>query len=140
LKEAAAENQKAKLTMHPVEKSQLAWGLVISRRYSKAEEMRASGASDGNIANMRRVLAQLDASGAPIPAPWEEARGVKRKDDFDASAQAKEWAAKITQAIGPAKTFKSLSKKTTLVDALALWRPKQQAGAAGHTLGRPRSV
>jgi ParB-like chromosome segregation protein Spo0J len=122
--DAAAENQKTKLTMHPAEKSQMAWGLVISRRYSKADIQRASGASDGNIANMRRVLAHLDASGAPIPELWEDARGAERKGEFDSSAQAKEWAAKITQAIGPAKTFKSLGKKATLVDALVLWSPR----------------
>lgn len=122
--EAAAENQKVKLTMDASEKSQMAWGLVISRRFSKAEIQRASGASDGNIANMRRVLAQLDDAGSPIPSSWEDARGAERRGDFDGSAQAKEWAAKLTQTFGPPKTFQSLGKKASLAQALFLWSPR----------------
>jgi hypothetical protein len=47
------ENRKTKLTMSSSEKSEWAWRLVCSEMYTKSEECKASGASDGTVAAMR---------------------------------------------------------------------------------------
>lgn len=121
-----AENQKTKLTMTALDRSQWAWELVKAKRYSKAEESRASGASERTIATMRSALKRMEADGEPVPEQW---RGVIAKEYQDgdgkkAQEQAREWAAGLSQLVGPSKTFKTLGKKQMLAEALMLWSPR----------------
>lgn len=118
------ENRKTKLTMTSGERAEWAWRLVRSQLYTKAEERAASGVSDGTIGNMRRVLRELQASGADIPDLWYHARPKAVHDHESASAQAQEWAAKLTQTLGPSKTFNTLGKKVMLAEALRIWSPR----------------
>jgi len=115
------ENRKAKLTMSSGEKLQWAWELVCSEQFTKSELREATGASDGSIGAMRRVLNELKEAGETIPERWNDARPKTVEDDDAAALQARDWAAKLTEVIGPAKSFKTLSRKAMLADALRIW-------------------
>lgn len=114
------ENQKTKLSLTSSDRSEWAWRLVRSRLYSKAEEVLASGVSDGTIGIMRRALKTLEAKGEPIPHSWRQVKVIEFKGEEGAKEQAEKWALLLKQAVGPAKTFKTLGKKHILRDALVL--------------------
>jgi hypothetical protein len=119
------ENRKTKLTMSSSEKSEWAWRLVCSEMYSKSEECRASGASDGTVGAMRRALKELKAKGEPIPSTWKSVKVQQFNGEEGAQAQATEWANRLTTAFGHAKNLASTGKKQMLRDAIVLaWGPR----------------
>lgn len=119
-----AANRKTKLVMSAGDRSQWGWELVKAGGFSKADVRAGSGVSDGTVAEMRRVLKGLREAGKPIPDRWFDARPRKVFDHESASVQAQEWAQKLTQAVGPAKSFNTLGKKGMLAEALQLWSPR----------------
>ena len=106
--EAATRNTRDKLPMSRSEKVGSAWRLVVTTSMSKADTVRASGASDGIVGQMRRVKAQLSAQGMAVDGmDWEEARrraaGTLDLDvDWDnrTEQEAQEMANKIVKALG----------------------------------------
>ncbi len=100
---AAEANTRDSLTMAPGEKLGAAWRLTLTTKLSKAATVKASGASDGSVALMRRVVAQLLgagehkraelmgmtwdqarrlAAGAEPSEPWDEAREERMVQAF----------------------------------------------------------
>jgi hypothetical protein len=65
--EAGRTNSKAKLTMTHRDRQNFAWRLIRMRTYSKNEVCEAASVSDGQVANMRRVLKLL---GEEADADW----------------------------------------------------------------------
>lgn len=122
--ECGKENLKTKLAVTAQDRSQRAWELVRSKLFSKAKIVAASGASDGNVGNMRRKLAALEAAGADIPEDWRKVQLQDFEGGEKAQEQARDWARKLSMTFGPAKTFKTLGKKVMFAEALMLWSPR----------------
>ncbi len=106
---AAVCNTQAKLQMAPREKTNTAWRLVVTTDFSKAATVKASGASDGIVGQMRRVCKQLRTQNVdPASMRWQEARqraaGEKPGPDVDWDAErmkrAQELANKLTPLLG----------------------------------------
>jgi len=123
--ECGKENLKTKLQVTSADRSQRAWELVCSGLFSKAQIVAASGASDGNVANMRRSLKALEEAGEDVPERWRTVQLQKFDDDGEhAQEQARDWAQKLSATFGPPKTFKTQGKKVMFAEALTLWSPR----------------
>ncbi|SDH69406.1 ParB/RepB/Spo0J family partition protein [Roseospirillum parvum] len=89
---AGRANSKAKLPMSTQERQNYAWRLVLLGKHSKKQIAKASGASDGSIAIMRRVKRELgeEAFGFKF---WFEAmnahKGLKREELSDEDREAR---------------------------------------------------
>ncbi|MEH6690626.1 MAG: ParB N-terminal domain-containing protein [Pseudorhizobium pelagicum] len=57
--EAGRSNAKTKLPLQAGERMEAAWRIVAAKLASKAETRKATGVSDGSIANMRRMVKRL---------------------------------------------------------------------------------
>lgn len=77
--EAGANNSRLKLPMTKTERMDFAWRLVRQGKdfHSKAQIVKASGISDGQVGNMRRVAEALPNPDAYTA--WDEARDTQRK-------------------------------------------------------------
>lgn len=106
-----ANNTRAKLPMNGFERQNYAWKLVVlGSAYSKRAIVQASGVSDGQVANMRRVATKLGPE-APNYTSWflarEAAHGREPEQwsDKDREAweeeQAQILAEKLARAWGP---------------------------------------
>lgn len=124
LLKVGAENRKTKLTMSAGDRSQWAWELTKAECYSKSEIRAGSGVSTGTVSTMRTRLGEYQSKGEPLPELWINAMPKRVFDHESASVQAREWAQKLSQAVGPAKSFNTLGKKCILAEALQLWSPR----------------
>lgn len=117
--EAARRNTRDKLAMSRSEKTNAAWRLVIVGDLSKSKTVEASGASEGTVANMRRVRDALAAKRVAYgELRWEAARRLaagEESEEFDSDEwtelEAQKMATAIAKAIG--------SRGSTQVDAFA---------------------
>lgn len=106
--EAARRNTRDKLAMSRSEKTNAAWRLVIIGELSKAKTVEASGASEGTVANMRRVRDFLVAKGVTYgELHWEAARRFAAGEEIEevdwderTEQEAQEMATAISKAIG----------------------------------------
>lgn len=106
---AAADNSKAKLPMTPDQRLNRGWMLVLSGRYSKADEAKMAGISTSQIGIMRKVKVKLGEEAADYPA-WKKAlrasqrRGIIElsEEELDAKleAQIEQWAFTMRKAFG----------------------------------------
>lgn len=119
---AAQGNTRDKLPMGRAEKLRAAWRLVVSTAMSKAAIVKASGVSDGLVASMRRVKAQLETrESAPMDFEWEAARATaagKAQEEIDWDDKTQKDAEKMAAALG--KTFGTLRHNQLEAFALAL--------------------
>ncbi|WNK01066.1 ParB/RepB/Spo0J family partition protein [Thalassospiraceae bacterium LMO-JJ14] len=106
--ESGKANSKAKLPMTSSERQEYAWRLVLlGATYSKKNIREASGVSDGQVANMRRVKRQLGDAAFQARnwwAAWIAHKG--QTDDFTGidddwiEAQANEYADRLSKEFG----------------------------------------
>jgi hypothetical protein len=105
--QAARGNTPDKLQMTKAEKMETAWRLVTTAGLTKAEEVKASGVSDGQVGHMRRVRHQLEALAVDCKAlKWHQARDRAAGKDGSTSwtpEQAEEQVQAMVQKL--AKTF-----------------------------------
>ena len=118
------ENLKTRLAVSGTDKSQRAWELVCSKLFSKSAIVAASGASDGNVGNMRRKLKVLEEAGADIPFEWRKVQLQEFEGGSKAQEQVREWARKLSDTFGPPKMFKTEGKKVMFAEALMEWSPR----------------
>jgi len=107
--ESGRANSKAKLPMTTWERQEYAWRLVLLNDYSKKKIREAAGVSDGQVANMRRVMKTLGNDAFDCQT-WREAHDLYNKrerpelDDDDVErwleAQANEYADRLSKAFG----------------------------------------
>lgn len=126
--EAASRNTRDKLAMGRSEKVGTAWRLVLTTDLSKAATVRASGASEGLVAHMRRVKVQLGAQGRELGAlSWERARqlaaGEVPEEDIDwedrTRKEAEDMANAITKALGkrPRQRVEAFAMALEMIDS-----------------------
>lgn len=145
---AAEANTRDKLSMSRTEKSNAAWHLVTMAGMSKSEIAKASTVSEGTVAAMRRVLAQLDAKANEVTddltvptqgdfrdLSWADAKSLaegRERPDFDRAAadeaKAQQMATALAKALGreAAKYPETFARALELYDsrlpeALAEW-------------------
>lgn len=96
--EAARINAKAVLPLNNQQRQNLAWRLVLTKRYSKAQLVEAAAVSYGQISNMRKAMKALNDDANSYDNWWkaqQAAAGKLRKqdEDFDPEAWLREQAA-----------------------------------------------
>lgn len=120
LLEAGMANSKTKLAMTQRDRSQAAWRLTVAGQHSKRDVCEATGASDGLVAEMRRVrktLIEMDAE--PGDHAWIPARMLARGEE--PGERGEDW--KEQQVIRLEKTLrehfgKVHSRRTLMAEAL----------------------
>nr|WP_321455036.1 ParB/RepB/Spo0J family partition protein [uncultured Cohaesibacter sp.] len=96
--EAARINSKAVLPLNNQQRQNLAWRLVLTKRYSKAQLVEAAAVSYGQISNMRKVMKALndDANTYDSWCKAQQAAAGKLREqdeDFDQETWLREQAA-----------------------------------------------
>lgn len=134
---SAKANTRDKLQMNSGEKSNAAWHLVVATSLSKAALAEASGVSESQVANMRRVKETLRGKGVGNleDIVWEAARrmaagedGTKEWDEDANEKRAQEMATKLHKALGKG----SFSKIELFARALEIYSPLLAAGLATY--------
>jgi ParB-like chromosome segregation protein Spo0J len=123
--EAIARNIKNKLPMTKNDKYELAWDLVTSTDYSKAEIEEMTTVSDGTVANMRKALKALKAAGNdPKEFSWREAKSRRlRSQDHEHNEWVDKAAKKLADNITKNAGVKFIRKPEVLARALEMISP-----------------
>lgn len=107
--EAGKANSKAKLPMTSAQRQDYAWRLVLlGEGFSKKQIKEASGVSDGQVANMRRVKRKLGNIAFETSNWWAAWKAYKDQDGNNTSeyddewieAQANEYADRLSKEFG----------------------------------------
>ena len=93
--EAARINAKAVLPLNNQQRQNLAWRLVLTKRYSKAQLVEAAAVSYGQISNMRKVMKALNNDANTFDSWWKAQQAAAGKlreqdEDFDQDAWLRE--------------------------------------------------
>ena len=117
--EAARINAKAVLPLNNQQRQNLAWRLVLTKRYSKAQLVEAAAVSYGQISNMRKVMKALNDDANTFDSWWKAQQAAAGKlreqdEDFDQDAWLREQVAIYVDRMSKAHGTKLSSNPSLL--------------------------
>ncbi|WP_319567275.1 ParB N-terminal domain-containing protein [Cohaesibacter marisflavi] len=117
--EAARINSKAVLPLNNQQRQNLAWRLVLTKRYSKAQLVEAAAVSYGQISNMRKVMKALNDDANTFDSWWKAQQAAAGKlreqdEDFDQDAWLREQVAIYVDRMSKAHGTKLSSNPSLL--------------------------
>jgi len=120
--EAGKANSKAKLPMSSQERQDYAWRLVLLDRHSKAEIARASGVSQSQVANMRKVRKDLGSEAFDYASWWKARERAQGKNLEVSDNDREQWKEELAERFADqlAKTFSTKLTHHPEVAAMAL--------------------